>query len=182
QHGSHFLQHKLESCGVKEKELVFKEFFEYGSPEQRKELANRLLVLQHCSDEIQCHFIVDQILESVFTLAQDQYGNYVTQHVLERGKPQERSQIIHKLSRHIVQLTQHKFASNVVEKCLEYGDAIDNDERPISNYVIPKVLEICSENQRATLLSRITLNVDALKNTYGKHIVAQFEELVGECV
>jgi len=51
-----------------------------------------------------------------------------------------------------------------------------------SNYVIPKVLEICSENQRATLLSRITLNVDALKNTYGKHIVAQFEELVGECV
>ncbi|KAG4997366.1 hypothetical protein JHK82_028141 [Glycine max] len=25
-------------------------------------------------DEIQCHFIVDQILESVFTLAQDQYG------------------------------------------------------------------------------------------------------------
>ena len=47
------------------------------------------------------------------------------QHVLERGKPQERSQIIHKLSRHIVQLTQHKFASNVVEKCLEYGDATD---------------------------------------------------------
>ena len=51
------------------------------------------------------------------------------------------------------------------------------------NYVIQKVLEICSENQRAKLLSRITLNVDALKKyTYGKHIVAQFEELVGECV
>ncbi|RVW64139.1 Pumilio-like 5 [Vitis vinifera] len=45
-----------------------------------------------------------------------------SQHVLERGKPHERSQIINKLKGHIVQLSQHKFASNVVEKCLEYGD------------------------------------------------------------
>jgi len=47
------------------------------------------------------------------------------QHVLERGKSQERSQIISKLSGHIVQLSQHKFASNVVEKCLEYGDSTE---------------------------------------------------------
>lgn len=39
-----------------------------------------------------------------------------------RGKPHERSKIINKLKGHIVQLSQHKFASNVVEKCLEYGD------------------------------------------------------------
>lgn len=50
-----------------------------------------------------------------------------SQHVLERGKPQERSQILSKLSGHIVQLSQHKFASNVVEKCLEYGDATERE-------------------------------------------------------
>ena len=43
------------------------------------------------------------------------------QHVLERGKPQERRKIISKLAGHIVLLSQHKFASNVIEKCLEYG-------------------------------------------------------------
>ncbi|XP_061355841.1 pumilio homolog 6, chloroplastic-like isoform X2 [Gastrolobium bilobum] len=237
QHGSRFIQQKLENCGVEEKALVFKEvlphasklmtdvfgnyviqkFFEHGSPEQRRELASRLAgqilplslqmygcrviqkaleviepeqkaqlvreldgnvmrcvrdqngnhviqkciesiltkkigfilsafhgqvailsmhpygcrviqrVLEHCTDEVQCQFIVDEILESVCALAQDQYGNYVTQHVLERGKPQERSQIISKLSGHIVQFSQHKFASNVVEKCLEYGDATERD-------------------------------------------------------
>jgi len=47
--------------------------------------------------------------------------------VLERGRPQERSQIISKLSGHVVQLSQHKFASNVVEKCLEYGDASERE-------------------------------------------------------
>lgn len=90
-------------------------------------------------------------MESVYTLAQDQYGNYVTQvcfyplfsflhsyvrlfiydviygcgiqHVLKRGKPEERSQIVQKLAGHVVQLSQHKFASNVIEKCLEYGDS-----------------------------------------------------------
>lgn len=50
-----------------------------------------------------------------------------SQHVLERGKPQERSQILSKLSGHIVQLSQHKFASNVVEKCLEYGDTTERE-------------------------------------------------------
>ena len=44
---------------------------------------------------------------------------------MERGKSHERSQIINKLKGHIVQLSQHKFASNVVEKCLEYGDVTE---------------------------------------------------------
>ncbi|KAI7746661.1 hypothetical protein M8C21_030241 [Ambrosia artemisiifolia] len=233
QHGSRFIQQKLEICSIEEKESVFKEvlpnastlitdvfgnyviqkFFEYGSGEQRRELANQLQgqilplslqmygcrviqkaldvieveqkiklvseldghvlrcvrdqngnhviqkciesipmerikfvissfrghvaalsthpygcrviqrVLEHSTDELQSQFIVDEILESVYTLAQDQYGNYVTQHVLKRGKPEERSQIAHKLAGHVVQLSQHKFASNVIEKCLEYADA-----------------------------------------------------------
>jgi pumilio RNA-binding family len=46
---------------------------------------------------------------------------------LERGKPRERYQIISKLSGHIVLLSQHKFGSNVVEKCLEYGGATERE-------------------------------------------------------
>lgn len=44
------------------------------------------------------------------------------QHVLEHGKPHERSEVINKLAGQFVQMSQHKFASNVVEKCLEYGN------------------------------------------------------------
>ena len=47
--------------------------------------------------------------------------------MLERGKPRERYQIISKLSGHIVLLSQHKFGSNVVEKCLEYGGATERE-------------------------------------------------------
>ncbi|KDP46602.1 hypothetical protein JCGZ_04536 [Jatropha curcas] len=311
QHGSRFIQQKLETCSAEEKASVFKEvlpfapklmtdvfgnyviqkFFEYGSPEQRNELANQLTgqiltlslqmygcrviqkalevieldqkarlvreldghvmrcvrdqngnhviqkciesvptekigfiisafrshvaslsmhpygcrviqrVLEHCTDELECQFIVDEILESVCVLAQDQYGNYVTQHVLERGKSQERCQIISKLSGHIVRLSQHKFASNVIEKCLEYGGASEreliieeilgqsegNDNLLImmkdqfANYVVQKILDTCTDTQRAMLFDRIKTHVHALKKyTYGKHIVARFEQQCGE--
>lgn len=43
------------------------------------------------------------------------------QHVLEHGKPHERSAIISKLTGQIVQMSQQKFASNVIEKCLSFG-------------------------------------------------------------
>ncbi|GAB4838266.1 hypothetical protein Ancab_027795 [Ancistrocladus abbreviatus] len=311
QHGSRFIQQKLENCSAEEKASVFSEvlphasklmtdvfgnyviqkFFEYGTPEQRKELAKQLAgqilslsmqmygcrviqkaldvieldqkaelvreldgnvmgcvrdqngnhviqkciesiptekidfiisafhgqvptlsmhpygcrviqrILERCTDELQSQFIVDEILESVCTLAQDQYGNYVTQHVLEKGKPHERSQIIKKLSGQIIQLSQHKFASNVVEKCLEYGDTAaresligeivglnDRNDNLLmmmkdqyANYVVQKILETCTESQRDLLLDRIKVHLHALKKyTYGKHIVARFEQLFGD--
>ena len=49
----------------------------------------------------------------------------VLQHVLEHGKPHERSAIISQLTGKIVQMSQQKFASNVIEKCLAFGDATE---------------------------------------------------------
>lgn len=45
----------------------------------------------------------------------------IFQHVLEHGNPNERSAIIKKLTGQIVQMSQQKFASNVIEKCLTFG-------------------------------------------------------------
>ena len=36
-------------------------------------------ILEHCSDDEETRCIIDEILESAFALAHDQYGNYVTQ-------------------------------------------------------------------------------------------------------
>jgi hypothetical protein len=61
------------------------------------------------------------------SLVQDQYGNYVIQHVLEHGKKKDKSAIIAKMKGQIGQLSQHKFASNVVEKCVEFGSPQDRN-------------------------------------------------------
>lgn len=48
-----------------------------------------------------------------------------------------------------------------------------------ANYVVQKVLETCSDQERELILSRIKVHLNALKKyTYGKHIVARVEKLV----
>ncbi|XP_039020763.1 pumilio homolog 5-like [Hibiscus syriacus] len=311
QHGSRFIQQKLENCCVEDKESVYKEvvphasrlmtdvfgnyviqkFFEHGSFEQRNELADQLVgnmlsfslqmygcrviqkalevieldkkirlveeldghvmkcvrdqngnhviqkciecipmdrigfiisgfcgqvatlsthpygchviqrILEHSSNELQSQCIIDEILDAAYDLSQDQYGNYVTQHVLDRGKPHESGHIISKLTGKIVQMSQHKYAPNVVEKCLEYGDTAEreclveeiigqSDENDslltmmkdqYANYVVQKVLEVSNDRQRELLLDRVRVNLNALKKyTYGKHIAARFEQVLGE--
>ncbi|EMS59607.1 Pumilio-like protein 2 [Triticum urartu] len=238
QYGSRFIQQKLETATVEEKNMVFEEimphalslmtdvfgnyvvqkFFEHGSSTQRRELANKLFghvltlsiqmygcrviqkrVLEHCTDTNTQQIVMDEILQSVCMLAQDQYGNYVIQHVMQHGKPHERSFIIEKLAGQIIQMSQQKFASNVVEKCLTFGGPSEreviinemlgttDENEPLQammkdqfgNYVVQKVLETCDDQQRELILSRIKVHLNALKKyTYGKHIVARVEKLV----
>ena len=61
--------------------------------------------------------------------------------MLEHGKPHERSAIIKKLAGRIVQMSQQKFASNVVEKCLAFGDPL---ERQI---LVNEILGSTDENE-----------------------------------
>ncbi|GJN15708.1 hypothetical protein PR202_gb02645 [Eleusine coracana subsp. coracana] len=158
-------------------------------------------VLEHCGGDSQGQCIIDEILQSACILAQDQYGNYVTQHVLERGKPHERTQIISTLAGQVVTMSQNKFASNVIEKCFQHGDIAERDllirqiveqtegndnlllmmKDQFANYVVQKILETCTESQRELLLSRVKGHLQALrKYTYGKHIVSRVEQLCGD--
>lgn len=76
------------------------------------------------------------------------------QHVLEHGKPHERSAIIKKLAGQIVQMSQQKFASNVVEKCLTFGGL---EERQL---LVTEMLGSTDENEP---LQVITLHVHLLE-------------------
>lgn len=76
----------------------------------------------------------------------DSYVALVLQHVLEHGKPEERSIIIEKLAGQIVQMSQQKFASNVVEKCLTFGGPA---ERQI---LINEMLGTTDENEPLQVL------------------------------
>jgi len=65
--------------------------------------------------------ILKELFHCTISLVQDQYGNYVIQHLLELGRPQDKHEIIKQLRGKIVQLCQHKFASNVIEKSVQFG-------------------------------------------------------------
>ena len=65
----------------------------------------------------------------------------------------------------------------VVIGCLCIHQAMMKDQ--FANYVVQKVLETCSDQEREHILGRIKVHLNALKKyTYGKHIVARVENLV----
>ncbi|KAK4227927.1 putative pumilio protein [Podospora fimiseda] len=57
------------------------------------------------------------------SLMTDQYGNYVTQHVVTAGLPEDRDKMIAIVMAHLPTFSKHKFASNVVEKCIVHATA-----------------------------------------------------------
>ena len=167
---------------------VIQRIFEHGPPEHSEALLNELL-------------------KNTSVLIQDQYGNYVIQHVLEHGKPSERSRIIKFIQGKLLDYSRHKFASNVVEKCVSFGTEKERQElieeilAPIpaedgsegtviplhlmmkdqfANYVVQKLLEIVDGEQRDLLLNCIKPQLFQLrKYTYGKHILAKVEKMLG---
>lgn len=66
-------------------------------------------------DQILCNFLSMVIVLIVGNcclhfLFQDQYGNYVIQHVLEHGRPEDKSKIVAEVRGKVLVLSQHKFA------------------------------------------------------------------------
>jgi len=170
-------------------------------------------ILEHHSDNLDSYedkrrsgrdnppyLILRELLHCTISLVQDQYGNYVIQHVLEHGRPQDKHEIISQVRGKIVQLSQHKFASNVIEKSVQFGahehrqwliDEICVDSSALetmmkdqyANYVVQKILDVCDAQQREIMITHIRPHIPSLKKyTYGKHIIARLEKITGKLV
>lgn len=83
-----------------------------------------LFVVVACLEFFQKAPILDEVLTVIDDLIRDQYGNYVIQHVLSSGRASDVSAVVEFLSGDMLALSQHKFASNVVERCLEHCNAV----------------------------------------------------------
>lgn len=78
-------------------------------------------ILEHCV-EGKKNRALDVIAECHKVLLDDQYGNYVIQHVLQYGRNSDRQSVLGiVVANGLLTLSKQKFASNVVEKLLKYG-------------------------------------------------------------
>lgn len=80
-------------------------------------------ILEYCVER-QKSLALEKISECLRTLFDDQYGNYVIQHVLQFGRVKDRDMVLEMVvDNGLLKLSRQKFASNVVEKLLKYGNA-----------------------------------------------------------
>eukprot|EP01083_Nonionella_stella_P295686 1004851_1 len=138
--------------------------------------------------------------DNAMELISDQSGNYVIQHVLQRGALHYRSAIIRHVQGNILSLSKHKFASNVVERCFVHGSVQEKsqlvseicgtgEDSPLNpmvrdqyaNYVVQRVLGAVNDAQRMQIINRLVEMVPNIRKVaYGKHIVARVEKLTGK--
>ncbi|KAF2854913.1 ARM repeat-containing protein [Plenodomus tracheiphilus IPT5] len=115
--------------------------------------------------EPQRRFILTELHAEGSKLITDSYGNYVIQHVIEHGLPEDRAKIVSLIKAQFLHFSKHKFASNVVERCLVCGN--DSQRNTLVSTVI-------SKNDRGE--SNI---LNLLKDGYGNYVIQKLLETLG---
>ncbi|KAI1724370.1 pumilio-family RNA binding repeat domain-containing protein [Ditylenchus destructor] len=191
QHGSRFIQQKLERSSLKEKQMVFDEviqhahslmtdvfgnyviqkFFEYGTPEQRNLLANA-------------------VKGNVLNLALQMYGCRVIQKALESIDSPQQLEILQEMEGQVLKCVKDQNGNHVVQKVIErvepnrlqfiidafvkgVPDTVCSlSTHPYGCRVIQRVLEHCTEEQKQPVLEQLHKNVKSLvTDQYGNYVI-----------
>ncbi|KAN0050030.1 hypothetical protein ACTA71_003130 [Dictyostelium dimigraforme] len=144
-------------------------------------------VVNRCIDNAnpeQLEKLVDKITEHSLKLVQDQFGNYVVQHLLSKNKAYS-SKLIVSLKDNIAELSIQKFSSNVIEKCLQLADTPTYEliikalteadilsllQDKYANFVIQTALDVSNDTQHAKLVKIIVPYIHQIKTPYVIHI------------
>jgi len=192
QNGNHVIQKCIECIPVEHLNFVMDSFhnrvYEMASHPYGCRVIQRLL--EYCNAD-QIKSILGEIMINIMTLTYDQYGNYVIQHVLEHGVESDKNLIFNTFTNKIGDLSRHKFASNVIEKCVKEGNAeqrrkltdeflllnpdtgfvqlLDIVRDRFGNYVIQRAIETHAD-MRLAFYHALQDHLPTLKKcTFGRH-------------
>ncbi|KAL6623246.1 hypothetical protein ACP70R_033125 [Stipagrostis hirtigluma subsp. patula] len=125
-----------------------------------------------------------------FELAQDAYGNYVVQYVIDLKIPNANASIAQQFEGKYIHLSMQKFSSNVVEKCLKVFKEADKAkiilellamphleqllQHPYANYVMYSALQNSKGSLHSALTNAIRPHVELLRTSpYCKRIYSR---------
>ncbi|KAF8646418.1 hypothetical protein HU200_065862 [Digitaria exilis] len=125
-----------------------------------------------------------------FELAQDAYGNYVVQYVIDLKIPNANSSLAQQFEGKYIHLSMQKFSSNVVEKCLKVFTEADKAkiilellamphleqllQHPYANYVIYSALQNSKGSLHSALTNAIRPHMELLRTSpYCKRIYSR---------
>jgi pumilio RNA-binding family len=187
QHGSRFIQQKLERASPAEKAMVFSEiltaayglmtdvfgnyviqkFFEFGTVDQKQTLAQR-------------------VRGHVLPLALQMYGCRVIQKALESIPPDMQVEIVKELDGHVLKCVKDQNGNHVVQKCIECvdpahlqfiidafkGQVFTLSTHPYGCRVIQRILEHCTSDQTTPILEELHSHTERLvQDQYGNYVI-----------
>ncbi|KAL8476681.1 hypothetical protein ACS0TY_029102 [Phlomoides rotata] len=119
--------------------------------------------ISHSTGELR-EKLIAEISANGLLLAQDAYGNYVVQFILELRIPSALSKLTYQFEGNYVNLSRQKFSSHVVEKCL----AVCNNEDDLSAQLrsLKKCMKEAEEEQyRVSDMTSTNFSIDQMQAT-----------------
>ncbi|KAF2791387.1 ARM repeat-containing protein [Melanomma pulvis-pyrius CBS 109.77] len=200
QNGNHVIQKAIERVPMEHIQFIIESFRTHVGGLAVHPYGCRVIqrLLEHCEEPAR-RFIMQELHTEGSKLIADQYGNYVTQHVIEHGEPEDRAKMIALVTEKLLVYSKHKFASNVVEKCLVFGN--DEQRREImltatatndrgesnlmglikdgyGNYVIQKIMDTLCRKDYEELVATLKPEIEKAKKLVpGKQITAVEKKL-----
>ncbi|EOX98806.1 hypothetical protein QUC31_014973 [Theobroma cacao] len=189
--GNHVVQRCLQCLSSEDNKFIFVAAAKYCVDIATHQ--HGCCVLQRCISHSTGEYrenLVAEISANGLLLAQDAYGNYVVQFILELKIPSATSALISQFEGNYVHLSTQKFSSHVVEKCL----LVSNDESwsriihellssahfeqllqdPHANYVVQTALRVSEGHLHNLLVEAIESHKAISRNSpYSKRIFSQ---------
>ncbi|XP_028757424.1 uncharacterized protein LOC114716570 [Neltuma alba] len=169
--GNHVIQRCLQCLSCQDNEFIF-----YAAAKFCVDIATHrhgCCVLQRCIDHSIGKYrdkLVAEICKHGLLLAQDPFGNYVVQYIIEMEIPTASAKLICQFKGNYVNLSTQKFSSHVVEKCLKHvGESRSRIVRellssphfeqllqdPYANYVIQSALAVTKGSLHTSLVEAV---------------------------
>lgn len=161
--GNHVIQKAIERCSPETIGFIYQAFL--GQVQHLSLHPYGCRVIQRCLERPEWFPSKPRILAELHDSMQqgmiaDSYGNYVVQHVVQKGIPIDKNHVFRIVIQGLEGYSKHKFASNVVEKCIEYSD--DAWRREVVNV-------LTAADQRRS--EGDTTLVSMIKDNFGNYVI-----------
>lgn len=187
QHGSRFIQQKLERASPSEKDMVFREIISSAYTLMTDVFGNYVIqkFFEHGSEEHRLR-LAECIHGQVINLALQMYGCRVIQKALESVPLEVQIRIARELDGEVARCIEDQNGNHVIQKCIEcccspHVDFIVSEVQkqvcnlsmhPYGCRVIQRILEYCSNEQTKPILEELHSQTEKLvQDQYGNYVI-----------
>ncbi|KAI8974718.1 armadillo-type protein [Pilobolus umbonatus] len=192
QHGSRFIQQKLETSNSEEKQLVFEEVLANALQLMTDVFGNYVLqkFFEH-GNQTQKSILAKQMEGHVLSLSLQMYGCRVVQKALEHVLTEQQASLISELDGCILKCIKDQNGNHVIQKAIErvpaqhiqfiidafHGQIYNLATHPYGCRVIQRMFEHCTETQTASLLEELHRCTNQLvQDQYGNYVIQHILE------
>ncbi|KAI5122952.1 hypothetical protein M0805_006833 [Coniferiporia weirii] len=187
QHGSRFIQQKLETASSEEKQIIFDEIVPSAALQLIQDVFGNYVIqkLFEHGTQVQKTVLASTMEGHILTLSLQMYGCRVVQKAVEYVLPEQQAAFVKELDAHVLKCVKDANGNHVIQKLIERvssdrlgfvqafrGSVYDLSTHPYGCRVLQRCFEHLSEEQTRPLLDELhKYTINLMQDQFGNYVV-----------